>query len=198
MHSGRQVPLLLIGFYAACYQKWSIFFNHNCLQFYFIFQRRLYGCYYDPDTLSSLLLLITVEKSAVLTDWKVQCYRYIVMLTDLWNMIFNLHADGFIQRPLGKLVHHEMTFRSSNFLLQQVPASMEPMKQPNSLQWTTASRARTRTNLCCTRCSSACLLLPRTRWASSVSFKPTRFNWCQRSSKMGSERTWEHQRRMFS
>ena len=38
------------------------------------------------------------------------------------------------------------------------------------------------TNLCCTRSSSACLLLPRAGWFSSFSFKPSRFNWCQRSS----------------
>ena len=87
---------------------------------------------------------VTVEKSVLLTDWKVQCYHHIVMLTNLWNMIFNLPTDGFIQCPLSKFIHHEMAFWSSNFLLQQVPASKEPIQQPNSLQWTIDSIAYTK------------------------------------------------------
>ena len=55
-----------------------------------------------------------------------------------------IRTDGFIQCPLSKFIHNEMAFWSSNFLLQQIPALREPIKQPNFLQWTIDSTTYTK------------------------------------------------------
>lgn len=40
----------------------------------------------------------------------------------LRNVVFKLLIDHFIQCPFSKLIHHNMTFWSSKFLLEQVSA----------------------------------------------------------------------------
>ena len=115
-------------------------------------------------------------------DWNLWHFCQRVMHTYLWNVGFETPTDGFIQCPLSKLIHHNMTFGSSKFLLQQVPA-LDNKDEPNKLfAMNYIFYSTHQTNLCCTRSSSACLLLPRAGWFSSFSFKPSRFNWCQRSS----------------
>ena len=55
-----------------------------------------------------------------------------LMIPYLCNVVFELPTGGFIQCPLGKLIHHNMTFGSSKFLLQQVPA-LDNKDEPNKL-----------------------------------------------------------------
>lgn len=80
-----------------------------------------------------ITIAVSVEKDSAFD--RLKGVKLLLMLRHLRNVILKLPTDGFIQCPLRKLIHHEMAFRSSKLLLQQIPVfGNEKIRQPNSLQ----------------------------------------------------------------